>query len=216
MKRGMGTASNFKLFIITFLIFGTLIISISITASSGGMAVWPAKLTITLPEDFPEQEITHRIMVENRDSSDLKVKATMDNPTSETKKKGYTLIPDLSWITITPDTETVPPGEARYLNIFINIPDEEKSKQYNQSWEAWVVISEILDASSRQTAIRTELAVKLFINTPPEKEKISDYVFILIGLSIIFLIAILASSHIRKKRSKTNRNKTAVYYYEKK
>ena len=121
MKRGMGVNRNFKLVYLVLLISGTLIISFSMNTSAGGIAVWPAKLTITISEDFPDEDITHKIMVENRNEDDVTVDATTDNPTSEVLKKGFVLIPDLAWITILPKTVTIPPGEARYFDIFIDI-----------------------------------------------------------------------------------------------
>ncbi|GAH07132.1 unnamed protein product, partial [marine sediment metagenome] len=96
-----------------------------------------------MPEEYPEEEIRYEIEVDNLNSYDINVSAEIENPGLQYLKKDYTFIPDLSWVSTTPEILYIPAYESRFLEVIITIPDEEKPLHYDERWEVWVVISEV-------------------------------------------------------------------------
>jgi hypothetical protein len=52
--------------------------------------------------------------------------------------EGYSNIPDLSWIKVTPNPLSIPANPNGYFAIEIVIPEKEKTLHYDESWEVYV------------------------------------------------------------------------------
>lgn len=202
--------------ILLFLSVGTLILA-SYPVSSGGLSMWPGKLTITMSDDFPEEEIRYEIKVTNLNTYDLNVAGVAENPILHRLNEEYTIIPDLSWVQITPDVVHIPAKESRFLEVAINVPDEEKSLHYDNRWEVWIVISEVNEQSTENMPfIQTELAAKFFIITPPTKTMLQPPQFLYL---ILFLIIGLITAYIffvKKHRKTTRQDIQSVFYFKEK
>ena len=206
------------LFLVSLFLLGSTLIFSSPSVLSGGISIWPGKLTITMPEEYPEEEIRYEIEVDNLNSYDINVSAEIENPSLHYLKKDYTFIPDLSWVSTTPEILYIPAYGSRFLEVIITIPNEEKPLHYDEHWEVWVVISEVKDQSPG-TIISIELAVKLFINTPPEKVKqqIPQTLYLIMLSIIVGLIAVATFVFYVKKRKRiTYKKRLAILYFKKK
>lgn len=206
------------LFLVSLFLLGSTLIFSSPPVLSGGISIWPGKLTITMPEGYPEEEIRYEIEVDNLNSYDINVSAEIENPSLHYLKKDYTFIPDLSWVSTTPEILYIPAYESRFLEVIITIPNEEKPLHYDERWEVWVVISEAKDQSPG-TIISIELAVKLFINTPPEKarQQIPQTLYLIMLSIIVGLIAVATFVFYAKKRERiTYKKRPAILYFKKK
>lgn len=207
------------LFLVSLFLLGSTLIFSSPPVLSGGINIWPGKLTITMPEEYPEEEIRHKIEVNNLNSYDINLSAEIENPSLYNLKKDYTFIPDLSWVSITPEIIHIPAHGSRFLEVIITIPDEEKPLHYDEHWEVWVVISEVKNQSSPGTVISIELAVKLFINTPPErvKQQIPQILYLILLFIIVGLIAVATFVFYAKKRERiTYKKRPVILYFKKK
>jgi len=206
------------LFLVSLVLLGGILIFSAPPVLSGGMNIWPGKLTITMPEEYPEEEIRHKIEVNNLNSYAINLSAEIENPSLYNLKKDYTFIPNLSWVSTTPEIIHIPAHGQRFLEVVITIPDEEKPLHYGEHWEVWVVISEAKDQSSPGAVIAIELAVKLFINTPPEKVKqqIPQILYLILLFIIVGLIAVATFVFYAKKRERiTHKKRPAILYFKK-
>ena len=207
------------LFLVSLFLLGGILIFSSSPVLSGGISIWPGKLTITMPEQYPEEEIRYKIEVNNLNSYDINVSAEIENPILHHLKKDYTFIPDLSWVSTTPEMLHIPAHGSQFLEVIITIPDEEKPLHYDERWEVWAVISDVKDQLPPGTAILIELAVKLFINTPPEKVKqqIPQTLYLILLFIIVGLIAAATFVFYAKKRERiTNKKRPVILYFKKK
>lgn len=204
-----------------FLIFLFLLISINIFSdhpvSSDGISIWPGKLTITMSDDYPKEEIKYEIEVNNLNSFDINVTAEIANPSLQRLNNNYTFIPDLSWVQIVSDITHISPHENRFLEVIINIPDEEKPLHFNEKWEFWVVISETnVQSPDNGAFIQTELISKFFVITPTIEGRLQmpQFVYIVL-LFFIVLIALYIFFVIKHKRTGRG-NKQRIFYFKKK
>jgi len=199
-----------------FFIFLFLLVSLNIFSfppvSSGGISIWPGKLTITMPDGYTDEEIQYEIEVSNNNAYDINVTGEIENPSLHHLKENYTFIPDLSWVQITSDIVHIPTNESRFLEVIINIPDSQKSLHYNERWEVWIAVSELIDQSTdAETFIQTELVVKFFIITPyAEKSQIPQFLYFivifLIGITTVYIL------YIKKRSRGISINKNSVFY----
>jgi len=150
------------LFIVSLFLFGFILIFLPPTASSGGISIWPGKLTITMHTEYPEEEIRYEIEVNNLNQYDINVSATAENPALYNLKENYMFIPDLSWVSITPEILHIPSKESRFLEVNISIPDEEKPLYYDEHWHVCTVVSENNDQCPVYQA-HTEINLSMFV-----------------------------------------------------
>lgn len=190
------------LFIVSLFLFGFILIFLPPIVSSGGISIWPGKLTITMHDEYPEEEIRYEIEVNNLNQYEINVTATAENPALHNLKDNYTFIPDLSWVSITPEILHIPSKESRFLEVNIFIPDEEKSLYYDEHWHICAVVSENNDRSPPgSTVILTELAVNFFIINPPSKSTMEiQNVYILLAIIISVIITIITFFYAKKKK----------------
>lgn len=203
---------------LTFLLFLFVAGNILLLASPcvrSGVSVSPAKLYITI-EEYPLKEIHYKVRVTNPFSYDIRASTRVTNPFD--LKAGYMRIPDLSWIKILPETLDIPAKSNKEFEVIIDIPEKEKTLHYNESWEAWVIVTPIpLSAGgSGGVVFQVQLAARLFIHTPTGTMAQTPIgLYLLIGIIGGFVILITFSSILKKKRT-ANIDKTAIFYYKKK
>ena len=186
--------------IFLFLLGGILIFSAS-PVMSGGISIWPGKLTITMPESYPEEEISYEIEVNNLNSYDINVSAKAENPGLDNLKEDYSFIPDLSWVSITPEEIHISSHESQFFTVIITIPEDEKPLRYDERWEVWMIVSEENDQSSSQGAfIVPQLASRFFINTPTAPSQAEMLQFLVLILLAIAGLITAALIFYKKKR----------------
>ena len=205
-----------------FILFLFLLGSISIfipTSVKAGFSIWPGKLNIKMPEGYPEEVIKYEIRVTNNNPYDINVSSEIKNPNAEELTDKYTPIPDLSWISITPEILCIPAKEHRYFTVSIDIPDSEKPLHYNEKWDVRAIISDETPEKEGQVAIQVKLITKILINTPSKEMKwqIPQICIIIIG-GIIALIATFALifPYVKKKKRNIYKNKAAIFHFKKK
>lgn len=181
--------------IFLFLLGGILIFSAS-PVMSGGISIWPGKLTITMPDGYPEEEIRYEVEVANKNSFDIDVRVEIENPSIDEFKEGYTFMPNLSWIRVSNDALHIPDYESEIIEVIIEIPHDKKPLYYDEHWEVRVVISEV----SQGGLIKLELASRLFINTPPLTLEEGISILLVIFLIIVGSIVIVFISCIKRKK----------------
>ena len=206
------------LFLISLFLLTSILILSSSSVMSGGISIWPGKLTITMPEDFPEGEIRYEIEVNNLNSYDINVSAEAENPPQYRLEEDYAFMPNLSWVSIAPEILHIPAYETRFLEVIITIPDDEKPLHYDERWEVRVIVSKVMDPSSPHGAfIISRLAARFLISTPPAKVKaeIPQFLFLLL-FAIVGLIAAVLVVYFKKRKGVVHKNKAAVFYFKKK
>lgn len=199
--------------IVLILISLILFTSFSLTAQ-GGIKIWPGKLTVELNKWLDEEkEIRHPVHITNPYSYGVNVTSKIHNPALKVITDRYSPIPDISWLTTTPDKLYIPPKTSKDIEVLINIPKDQQELYYNEKWETWVVItSDIPIGSGGGMNFELELAVKLYIITPKSEQGDSQYIFILLFFIFSIIIAYIATSYIKKKKE----NMKSIYYFKNK
>jgi hypothetical protein len=202
LKLGFGNHRNKKFFVLILSMFIVLVFQTSIV-HSGGISAWPAKLNIAITSDFPQNPIEYgKFQINNLNSYEINVSLKVDNPSLHRLDENYSFIPDLSWFKLNSTALNLKAQESKSVGISLDVPDEEKQDHYNEKWEVWVVASEVLDnGSAGSINIKTELAIRIFIDTP-EKEivGISSYVLVIIFLIIFSSIFIMVFLSLKRKK----------------
>lgn len=185
---------------VVFLVFLFLSACFSMVAS--GIQIWPGKLTITMDEGYRGEEIKHPIQVTNPHSYDINVSARIDNPSADKLSEGYSYIPNLSWVKTVPEMLYLPAKTSGEFEVFIEIPESERSLHYNESWETWVILSSSSDPESQgDVNIQIELGVKLFIKTPPSIGlTMIQNLYILLGVIISIIVTVVTVFYVKKKK----------------
>jgi len=186
--------------ILWFVILLVFLLQLLTTQVQAGLQIWPGKLTISMPEGYPTERISYHIQVTNPYTYSVNASARVENPDVQQLTTNYSYIPDLSWITVEPETLYLPANTSSTFKVFLDVPKSEQSDYYNTSWETWVVISS--DKSAGDTGglvFQVELAVKLFIHTPSrQNEPTTGIFFILIGVIITSGVIYILLKNVRK------------------
>ena len=193
-------------------LIGLLLISICFSTVVSGIKVWPGKHEITINKWYGQDETVKRptVQIMNTESYDITVRINKDNPSEKQLTKGYSLIPDLSWIKTYPEELVIPAKSDRTFEIAIEVPESEQSSYYNERWEAWIIIIPPIKNGSGFN-VQTEIAVKLLIKTPQGEAGLMPSVYIfLISLFLVFFILIALYIKNKKKTDPT------LYYFKKK
>jgi len=204
-------------FMLFFFLLGPIIIFPALYVR--GISLEPAKLYISMPEGYPKRDIKYNIGITNTHSYDIEASVRVISPWY-LKDKDYVMIPDLSWVEVSPETIYIPAGSSAECGLTIDIPDEEKPLHYNKSWEVWILVSprQIGEDIGGQIGIgiQMQLVARVFINTPPEemKVKVPQNIFILLGGFVGFIALVFIYFFVRKKKSIEAR-RAAVFYVKK-
>jgi len=204
------------IFLLFFFVAGNTLLFTSPEVKAGVKAS-PAKLVITMPDGYPDEEIQYKIKITNPYSEDMNVKSKIINPFDLTTN--FTNVPDLSWITISPENLHVPPNSYRELEVTIVIPEGEKNKHYNKHWEAWTYMTPKVLGSETTVTFQTQLAVRLYIHTPSgtatsKTTSAPPNFYIMLGIIIGSLVIVAISIYLKKKKN-IKYNQTAMFYVKK-
>jgi len=210
----MGIIRNIKvIFLVSLFLLGSLLVLFSNSVSSGGISVWPPEVTVNIKDVYPEEEIKFKIHVNNLYPHDINVSARVENQIPYRLKKNYTNMPDLSWIKLTPNIVNLSAKQSKFFEVTIDIPEKEKPLNYNEKWEACVVISELKDKPS---LIATEYAIRIYIITPEKaKMQVSD-MFLLLFIASGFIALVICSLYMGKRKKMFANKKPIVFYFKKK
>jgi len=139
-------------------------------------------------------------------------------------RANYVVIPDLSWIDISPQILDIPARSSNVFEISIKIPENEKPNCYNQSWEVWIYIIPYVppteNAGQIGVDIHVQYNVRILIKTPPGETNMQTskdlYNFLIIfvvfiGISIILFIV----KKIKNRRIVEANKKANVFYFKK-
>lgn len=186
--------------ILWFVILLVFLLQLLTTQVQAGLQIWPGKLTISMPEGYPTERISYLIEVTNPYTYSVNASARVENPDMQQLTTNYSYVPDLSWITVEPETLYLPANTSSTFKVFLDVPKSERSSYYNTSWESWVVISSDKPAGDTGGLIfQVELAVKLFIHTPSQQNEPTAGIFIiLIGVIITSGVIFILLKNVRK------------------
>jgi len=211
-------AGKTRAFILFLLLFVNTIIFTSLDCRS--VKVDPAKVTISMPEGYPEEDIYYKIRVTNAYSYDIQASARVIKPWNLVEN--FSVIPDLSWVRLLSETIDVPASSSEVFELVIDVPDEEKPLHYNESWEVWILVTPrgIIEEGGGQvgTKIQTQTAVRVLINTPLGETKLQipqNLYLIFLGAIIGFAMLAVVFFYVNKKRRIAYR-RSAMFYVKSK
>jgi len=213
----MGNVKRTRLSI--YFIFAFIIILIlSLNSASASFSVWPAKLDISVNNDFPDQVITYKIQVNNKNPYETNIVIKIQDPLPHRKKEGYTNIPDLSWLKTNESLVNFKAGESKFIDIFLVIPNDQKKFQYNEKWEVWVSFSEArnesLESPETGATLVNAVAVRLFINTPIKEQNIQGQVNFMYLFFVLFIVGIIVFLYMKIKKTTASKKKSSIFYFK--
>ena len=184
------------LWLITLLIFLLPLLS---SVAQASLEIYPGKLTISMPEGYPTERISYKIQVTNPFPYAVNASTRIEHPSNQTISANYSHIPDLSWVTVEPEILFIPANTSGFFEVFLDIPENERQNSYHKSWETWVVIhSDQPAGEGGGIVININIAVKLFIHTPPAEKIPIAGIFILIGVIIAGGVTVILLRNARK------------------
>jgi hypothetical protein len=183
-----------------FIILLVFLLPLLTSQVQASLRIWPGKLTISMPEGYPTERVSYPIQVTNPYVYSVNVSARIVNPDAQQLTANYSYIPDLSWVTVEPETLFLPANTSNTFKVYLEIPTNVQSRYYNTSWETWVVISSDRPAGESGGLIfQVDLAVKLFIQTPPgETVPTAGIFFIILGIVITSVVIVILLKNVRK------------------
>lgn len=209
MRRKIAVIFTFLLLLVSFLTISTVRANLSLI---------PGKLTITMPEGYPKEDIEYRkIYVENHYDYDINIVTQVTNPSYDDIKEGYTLIPDLSWVEVSPEVINIPANSNGYFTLKISVPENEQASHLDEKWEVRVLVYKKSASAPGTASINIKLASRIFIHTPPSAAaQLSIHPFIYVILAVfIGLIGLGTATSYTKKKKFIQANRPAVFYVRK-
>jgi len=202
-------------------IFAVLLVSSLICVQlpvQGGITLWPAKLTITI-KSYSDQTITFkRVQVKNPNNITVVVKAEVSHPSEEGIQKGYSCIPDLSWVIVSPQEMIIPAHSEGFYNVTVDIPKEYQSVHYNRSWEVLILFFQKRPASVGSTNIVFKLTSRVFIHTPAGEveQQIPPDIFVVLWFVVMGGLALATAVFYFRRKRAVKIDKAAMFYVKEK
>ena len=193
---------NVKFFFIFVIILPFLIVLSSISANS--ISVEPIEISITMDDSFIEGNTTKKITITNNFDYDYNVTWYVEHPYPITSMRpNKTYMPDLSWITVKPKWQIVPPKTSRNFYIYLNIPSNEDN--LNKSWETWITFNGGEQESGEgifnfEYAIRTYIDTPINIKTEENKQNIQPTPIFILTITILTIILVGILLHKKKRK----------------
>jgi len=155
------------------------------------VSVSPSNLSVIMENDIIEGNTTQKIIVNNKNSYNISVRAWMLHPyVIEWIRPNRTLIDNLSWITIEPETKIIPANSTGSFYIYLFIPNESKNQIFDKKWEIWAAL-QIDSAPGEQTKLFGEgYLVRVYVDTPESPIKPNGFAFVLSPIHLILLLVI--------------------------
>jgi len=197
-----------------FLVVFLIVLIVGSGSASSNFSISPAKLTISVSEDFPNKPIYYPVQINNNEQYDVNFTVDIINPDPIQRTSGCTNIPDLSWVKVNQSVVNVKAGESKLVDICLDVPDSKKQMSYNKNWEVWIKVCGGNDEGPGNS-IKIALALKLLIDTP-KKEQIKDSsYFIFFFFSLIIIVTIIYIFTRRTTILKFTK-KHGIFYFKKK
>jgi hypothetical protein len=176
------------------------------------LSLWPAKLEVNM-KSFPDQPVTYKqIQIKNLRNQPALVKTQIVRPSENKYLEGYSSIPDLSWVSISPTEMTIPPKGEAFFNLTIDIPKENQPSCYNQSWEVQVLFYE--PPTGVGASINVKLGCRVFIHAPKKtaEQWIHVNLLVLVWFIGMFGLAVATVVFYLRRRHSMYRQKAAMFY----
>lgn len=201
------------IFLLFFFIIATASLLIFPTVNAG-VRVSPAKLVVTMENGYPKDGIQYKINITNPYSENITVSSRVINPFNLTAN--FTNIPDLSWVKVSSENLDIPAKSSKELVVFVDVPEGEKTRQYNKNWETWIQLTPEVYNNVGGVAIQIQPTVKLFIHTPtgtatPDMPQFFYQLPAITGIILVLAAIVLVFSYYKKKKS-IQVNGEAMYY----
>ena len=176
------------------------------------ISLWPGELKITM-NSFPDQAVTYKqIQIKNLKNHSIIVKTQILRPSENKYREGYSSIPDLSWVSVSPIEMAIPPKGEGFFNLTIDIPKQNQSSYYNKNWEVQALFYEKPSTDDGKIAINVKLGSRILINTPTKtaEQRTSVNLFVLAWfIGMAGLAVAVVALHLRGRYS---RQKAAIFY----
>jgi len=148
-------------------------------------------------EGYPPYTVKTTIKITNPYNTKIQAHAKAIRPWD--LRENYIVIPDLSWIVISPQILDIPARSSNIFEISIKIPDNKKPLHYNQSWETWIWITPTFPSDVKGGLVGMDLqmqyAVRILIKTPPGEINMQTpkdfYNFLIIFIAFIGIPIVL-------------------------
>jgi hypothetical protein len=179
--------------LLLFLLFFTI-------SCQANVIVEPAELTITLTDNFLQENTSTNITILNDNNYTINVTWYLEHPNPPSLlRPNRTFIENLSWIQVTPSWQLVDSYATASFSISLIIP--QRSDLFNQHWETWVTFTPHREHGNG--IFSQEYAIRVYIDTPisSDQSSISDsnahgydfftFLFIAAGITTGCLLTLL-------------------------
>jgi len=174
--------------------------------SSLAWSINPAKWTLYHKEDFEIETYEWPMEITNDGDTPIDVKLSIMKP--EYLYEGNTELPDLSWVSISKKSLTIPANSKERVLITIDI--QNKTNAYNQSWEFWILADQTAGAGNIQTDYKCRWTLQTPTRFVPIEERPGYIpwgtimtVFGILGGAFVILILAFKKGMFSKKKQKS-------------
>lgn len=166
-------------------------------------------------KSFPDQPVTYKqIQIKNLKNQSVLVKTQILRPSDTKYMEGYSSIPDLSWVSVSPTEMTISPKGEGFFDLTIEIPKENRSSCFNQNWEVRAFFYEPPSSPEGSVAINVKLGSRIFINTPTKTTEQDTFVNLFILAWFIGMMGLTVATvvcYLRRHYGK-HRQKAVIFY----
>lgn len=166
----------------------------------------PRELFVTMNDEFIQGNTSKSVRIINPNDENINISWYIDHPTLDLIRENRTKIPSLSWISLEPQWQIIPPKSNAIFYIYLDIPKQQKN--LNQHWEIWPVFKQ-----EESQFFNWEHTVRLYIDTP---NKLPDYNnqniltaimenMVIIGIITIICVAVIIALFVIRSRIQKNR-----------
>jgi hypothetical protein len=142
--------------LLLFLLFFTF-------SCQANVIVKPAELTITITDDFLQENTSTNVTILNDNNYTVNVTWYLEHPNpSDLLRPNRTFIENLSWIHVTPSWHLIRPYATESFSIFLTIP--KRNDLFDQHWETWVTFTP--HGEENDEVFSQEYAIRVYIDTP--------------------------------------------------
>ena len=147
----------------TFCVLLPLFLLFFAISCRANVIVEPAELTITITDNFLQENTSTNITILNDNNYTINVSWYLENPNPPSLlRPNRTFIENLSWIHVAPFWQLVDPYAIASFSIFLTIP--QRNDLFDQHWEAWVTFTPHREHDNG--VFFQEYAIRVYIDTP--------------------------------------------------
>ncbi|MDH7517595.1 MAG: hypothetical protein QHH19_04550 [Candidatus Thermoplasmatota archaeon] len=143
------------------------------------VVVSPTEISITMTDSFIEGNTTKKITVKNYFPYNISVKAWMMHPDIiEWMRPNKTFIDNLSWITIEPSEQIIPPNSSSYFYIYLApLDNETKNETLGRHWEIWAALKINAASGNSSSSFKQGYNIRVYVDTPEQPSEPSESMF---------------------------------------